>query len=212
MDRKEFFVKRWRIDNVRVQGEEWCGMCQFMMFLAMMCCATLGVCAVEYEESAKVVVYVNTSNDNRFLTCGSEWDITHVKSENTDPLWKRLVNLEQNQAFGQPFLSKMLDDAMQSLVKDIERDDEKGEPSKRLKEGLDYLSQRNGWYWHMDSADNYRLQPLIPGAVRLSLERIPGVSERGQSPVIEGFSARNGCRMEPRWWGGVAYLLCDAMD
>ena len=176
------------------------GMCRFFVFLAITCCATLDVCAVEHEGQAEVAVRVKSVVNGSDVIRNVTWDITDMQSAEGKPLWKELVALENEQKFRNPFSSRVLDGAMCALIKDVKSYDVKEKPKKcgAFKQSMEHLSQEGRWFWFIDNTNDSRT--LVPGAVRLSLERIPGVPERGQSPVIEGFSVQNGGYLLPYWW------------
>ena len=186
-------------------------MCQFVMFLAIMCCATLGVCAVEHEEKAEAFVMssaVQVDNSHKkpgLFICRTTWDITHVRSEKTELLWENLVRLEQEQAFGRPFQSNVLDRALLVLLEDVEselvlpEDVESDRKYTNFAQGKGPLSERRR-FWYIANATDYLGTPFVPDAVRLSLTRIPGAPERVLPPVIEGFPALSYCDWKPHWW------------
>ena len=187
--------------------------------LAALCGGLQCAEAVEPEEPVKAIVTINISKERCGMACRGRWDITHVQTEEGQPLWKALVALENAQALRKAFASKVLDGAMRALIQGIENDDAKEEHDREyasLKRGLRCLLRQGPWFWWCDDRRNFAFQGFVPGAVRLTLGRTPDQAHfpekcRPRHLMFEGFALESGEGLQTDWWGDTPWL-CDTMD
>ena len=192
-----------------------------MICLAVFFCVAWSVSAAEREvcdEKQEVHVILNASEEIDEVSCAGFWNIAHVQTASGEPLLQAIAALVREQVYGTPFTSKMLDDAVQALVKDIERDDKDEDPDKLyapLKTGVGCLSPQGGWIWCADDIAQCWRYPFVPGLVRLFVpkSRLLLNDVQGLSPFFEGFPAQSGCEKQtPAWWRCALSLGLAAVD